>query len=239
MATDKIIINESELTEADLMALREMSEDYYEQGTDEWHQERLGNATSSRFFDIVDWTNGSKYTESKPKASYYRYRNELLTERLTGRVKRFSNKYMDWGKDHEEDAAAEYERMTGNEVKECGFVKHAELRAGASLDREVDSDGSIEIKCPNTDTMIDYVLNDGPPPNYYTQMQGQMWITGRQWCDFVVYDTYLQKAFVKRVGRDDEYINNILEPRIRQFLKEVDECEEKLRAQGYVAPEYQ
>lgn len=240
-----VVINETGLTIEEIKQLRSMGFEVAEQGTEEWLQERLGLATASKFFDIVNWTLGTPqgkptkmYPEGKPavppkpQATYYRYRNEILAERLTGDMKRFSSKYMEWGKNHENDAALEYEKVTGNEVSTVGFIKHPELDAGASLDRTVGEDGCVEIKCPNTDTMIDYIIADGPPPQYYAQIQGQLWISHRKWCDFVVFDPALGEIYIKRVDRDEAFIAT-MEYRIETFLADVDRWETKLREKGY------
>ena len=237
--TDPVIINETGLSIEEIKQLEAMGFVVAEQGTEEWQAERLGLATASKVYDIINWTKGTKPTKSnpegtppKPQATYYKYRNEILAERLTGERKRFGAKAMEWGKNHEADAALEYESLTGNEVRELGFIKHPELDFGASLDREVNDDGLLEIKCPNSDTMIDYVLADGPPPQYYAQMQAQMWVANKQWGDFGVFDPFLGKMFIKRVPRDEEFIKT-MEFRVTQFLSEVDKLERKLREEGY------
>src|SRR5689334_8048679 len=62
------------------------------QRTDEWHLERLGCATASRFSDaIAKIKTGEAATRKK-------YRIQLVTERLTGRpVMGYQNAAMMWG----------------------------------------------------------------------------------------------------------------------------------------------
>lgn len=235
-----VVINETGLSVDEVKQLRAMGFEVAEQGTEEWHEERLGLATASNFYKIVNWTAGRtlkdgsfpKGGEPKPTAYWYSYRNELVAERLSGQYKRFSSKPIEWGKNHEEDAAAAYELKTENEVSTVGFIKHPELDAGASLDRTVGEDGCVEIKCPNTDTMVDYIISDAPPPQYYAQIQGQLWISHRHWCDFVVFDPALGDMYIKRIYRDEPFIAT-MEYRIEKFLDEVDRYEEKLRNLGY------
>jgi hypothetical protein len=65
------------------------------------------------------------------------------------------------------------------------------------------------------------------------QVQGQMWITGRKWCDFVSFDPRLPEnanIFITRVQRDEAYIRE-LEALVKAFLIEVDE--EVLFVQNY------
>ncbi len=228
------IINETEMSVEDIREFELQAGEYVEQGSEDWHLDRLGNATASNYWKFAIWTKGSKYSPPKPTSNWYSYRNELVAERLTGRYKRFKSKPMEWGNLYEEDAALEYEKITGNSVNSLGFIKHPQYDAGASLDREVGTDGLVEIKCPNTDTVIEYVVN-GIPDIYYTQMQGQMWIAHKKWGDFVVFDPHLGNTYIQRINRDDDYIENTLVPRLTRFLAEVDQIELRMRNEGYAS----
>jgi predicted phage-related endonuclease len=82
----------------------------------------------------------------------------------------------------------------------------------------------VEIKCPNTATMIDQLLSETVPAKYYTQIQMQLACTGRDWCDYVVFDPRMpEKAqmCIKRVDRDAEFISN-METEIVKFLDELN-----------------
>ena len=120
---------------------------------------------------------------------------------------------------------AAYEAATGVLVDELGFVPHPTIEgAGASPDGLVGDDGLVEIKCPNTATMIETLLTGSIPSKYVSQMQFQMACTGRAWCDFVSFDPRMPskaQMFVKRLIRDDEYIAN-MESEIQKFLAELD-----------------
>ena len=194
-----------------------------EQGSDAWLKERAGLATSSEFHKIL---------MGKSTATRRDYMATLVAERLTGEpAETYTNAAMDWGTLYEPEAREVYKAITGNSVLEVGLVKHSNLEAGASPDGLVDRDGLVEIKCPKTATMISYIIDGKAPKQYLPQMQGQMWITGRKWCDFVSYDPRLDPKnayFCVRVERDDEYIAN-LEKEVTAFLVEVDELVTKLK----------
>lgn len=190
------------------------------QGTEGWKKDRVGYVTASRFADVM-----SKI-KSGEAAARYNYKAEIVAERLTGLpTESYTNAAMQWGIDHEDEARAIYATITGKEVAETGLVKHATAKAGASPDGLVGNDGLIEIKCPNTATHIMTLLSGTSPKKYYAQMQGQMWITGRKWCDFVSYDPRLdakRAIYITRVERDDDYIES-LENAVLDFLEEVDD----------------
>jgi putative phage-type endonuclease len=203
----------------------------------DWYAARVGKATASRFRDAIAT---KKQTEKQkkdnlpgdPMQAQLDYLTELVVERLTGqRVQKFATAAMQWGTEQEPAARAAYERVTGTSVEETGFVAHDTLLAGCSPDGLVDWDGLVEIKCPwNTANHIETLLN-GMPDDHRAQVQGQMWITGRQWCDFVSYDPRMPEPLqlhVQRIQRDPSFIAD-LEARITSFLQQVGTQVEALR----------
>lgn len=194
-----------------------------EQRSDEWFAARLGRATGSRFGDIM------ARTRSGFAASRKNYRAQLVIERLTGVCdETFTTTAMQWGTETEPVARLQYMLTTGNDVEETGFWIHDELQAGASPDGLIGEDGLLEIKCPNTATHIDTLTYKKLPKQYEAQVQGQMWITGRQWCDFVSFDPRMPanaQMIIIRVDRNDEYIKE-LELEIANFTEEVEQLVE-------------
>lgn len=189
-----------------------------EQRSDEWFAARLGKATGSRFNDIISTTKSGYSAQRK------NYKAELVIERLTGeKVSNWTSPAMQWGTDNEPIAKLAYMAETGNEVEDATFVEHEILLAGASPDGYIGEDGLIEIKCPNTATHLETLQKQKVPRQYMAQIQGQMWITGRKWCDFVSFDPRLPanaQLFITRVEGDMEFINE-LEEEIINFLDEV------------------
>jgi predicted phage-related endonuclease len=66
----------------------------------------------------------------------------------------------------------------------------------------------LEIKTKLAHLHLDVLLGEVVPGDHIAQIQGQLWVTGRAWCDFVSYCPKL-KLFVKRVIRDEAYIERI------------------------------
>ena len=191
-----------------------------EQRSDEWFAQRLGKVTASRVADVIAKTK-TGYSTSREN-----YMAQLVVERLTQtKAESYTNAAMQWGTDQEPFARAAYEAAQGVMVEEVGFVPHPTIEwAGASPDGLVGDDGLVEIKCPNTATMIEALLTKKVPQKYFTQMQFQLSCTGRKWCDYVVFDPRMPakaQLFVTRVERDDAYIAEI-EAEIVKFLAEVE-----------------
>jgi putative phage-type endonuclease len=198
-----------------------------EQRTEEWFKARLGKVTASRVADVL------AKTKTGVSASRANYLTELVVERLTNQQAEFyTNEAMQWGTDTEPQARMAYEAHKKVLVDEVGFIDHPSIiNFGCSPDGLVGDDGLIEIKCPNSKTAIETILANKAPSKYIPQMQTQMAVTGRAWCDFVSFDPRLPEdlqLFVIRVNRDDEYIAN-LEKEVSAFLQEVDETVTKLK----------
>lgn len=186
-----------------------------QQGSQEWFDIRLGKLTASR---IAMLYSGFR--------TYRRLKRNICLERLTGEREQFvTNDAIEWGVHTELFARAAYEVETDVEVDLVGFVQHESIAGfGCSPDGYIGTDGLIEIKCPQTNTHLTYIQEDKPPKKYIPQMQAQMAITGRKWCDFVSYDPRVEKdlqLFIKRVERDDEYIADMIQ-KVTVFLASVE-----------------
>ena len=196
-----------------------------EQRSEEWFQARLGKVTASRVADVL------AKIKSGESASRRNYKIQLVSERLTGeKQETYINQAMQDGIDREQFARDRYVQQFG-EVEEVGFVKHPTLEAGASPDGMVGDDGIIEIKCPMGSTHTETLMTQDIPSKYIPQVQFQLLVTGRKWCDFVSYNPMFPEhlqVFVKRIEADPVYQKE-LEVEVKQFLKEVDDVISKLK----------
>ena len=197
-----------------------------EQRSKEWFASRCGHVTASRVADVI------AKTKSGYSASRANYMAQLVAERLTGKpAESFSNAAMEWGTETEPYARAAYESKADVLVDEIGFVLHPSIAfSGASPDGLVESEGLVEIKCPNTATHIDYLLGKQVPPKYKPQMAWQLACTQRDWCDFVSFDPRLpekHQLFIIRYIPEAGYIQE-LEAEVSKFLDEVQETLNKL-----------
>jgi exodeoxyribonuclease (lambda-induced) len=170
-----------------------------EQGTPEWHKLREKRMTASHAQSIK--ANG------KGLITYIR---ELMTNYYsTAENVVYTNPAMEHGNEQEEVAAMVYEFETGNKTEIVGFVELDEY-VGCSPDRFVDSDGMIEIKCPQDKAYFNLLLDEKIDTKYLAQMQMQMYVCDRKWCDYVVYNpNFEQQLFIKRVERNESVIEQI------------------------------
>lgn len=198
-----------------------------QQGTPEWFAARSGLATASEYATIL--TKGRKGEVSRIRD---KYAMELAAERITGIPNpAFTSRPTAWGTEQEPLARSAYELRTGSFVEQAGFIRHPSYLAGCSPDMLVDDDGGGEIKCPyNSDIHLSTILW-GMPRQHKAQVQGTLWITGRQWYDFVSFDSRQPpglQLYIERQYRDEAYIQH-LEIEVVMFLQEVSDIEAKLK----------
>lgn len=151
-----------------------------------------------------------------------RYAADLAIERVSGMPHGEPPKAWVLERGHQMEAAARmhYEARTGSFVTEAGICVTDDGLFGYSTDGLVDDDGLIEIKSPIDSAKILHILATGDTSEYDHQMQGGMWITGRKWCDFIMYVPDLavvgKDLYVQRVLRDDGFIDEMVE-RLAKF----------------------
>ncbi|WP_445286573.1 lambda exonuclease family protein [Variovorax atrisoli] len=138
------------------------------------------------------------------------------------------------GRDLEPRARMVYERRTGALVEEVSLILTDDERFGYSSDGLIDDDGMVEIKCPLACDKLGQVWASPETAHleYIDQINGGLWITGRQWCDLVVYCPWLEPVgkdlFVKRIYRNEDAIA-ALEADLIGFMRLVDSHLEVLR----------
>lgn len=137
---------------------------------------------------------------------------ELMAEYYSnGVTESYTNENMERGNELEAQARAIYELETGNEVQEVGFVEY-DSYVGCSPDGLVGEDGLVEIKCPTNKVFFAYMLDGKIDTKYWWQMQMQMMVTGRKWCDYVVYNpNYDKSIIIQRVEPDKEAFNKLFQ----------------------------
>lgn len=206
------------------------------QGTAEWHETRRAKLTASRFKELLVEPRSKKDRENGIlSASANAYMLEKVFETLTGRcVTTPTVAAMQWGKDFERWARDTYQDVTGRAVDQVDFCIHKEHgRIGCSPDGLIGDVGGFETKCPYTPrehlkTLVSGIM----PPEHTAQVQGSMWVTNREWWDFVSYDprqVNVEWALaIVRVERDDAYIKT-LERACLRVLDKLDETIARIR----------
>lgn len=177
-----------------------------EQGSEEWLALRAGKFTASRFSDMM-----AKLKSGKPAQARENLIWDLVVERMTGRkMDSFQTAWMERGILLEGDARRAYEDENLVLVEEVPIVFHPMLDyVSCSPDGLVGDDGLVEIKCLTAANHGRALQKGQHARDYFWQVQGQMWITERAWCDVAAYHPDFPERFrlaTVRVDRDEKAI---------------------------------
>ena len=198
-----------------------------EQRTDAWWEARRGIPTASSFNKIVK-ADGSRAT----KATRDLYLYKCAASRLTGiREESYTSPAMKVGVEREDFSRWVYAMEREVLVDEVGICISDCGRWGASPDGIVGDNGIIEIKNVIGSTLVAYNLGGKLPSGKIQQVQGQLFVAEREWCDFIAYSPKLP-VFIVRVEPDHGFIAK-LEKELIEFCEELDEiCERRLKIGG-------
>lgn len=192
----------------------------FKQNTPEWFKARLGIPTASEFDRIITAT--GKVSTQAPE-----YLHRLLAEwYLDEPVENFSNEWMDRGHEYEPEAMKAYSFMTGHTPTEIGFITTDDGLAGCSPDRLVGTDKCLELKCPLAHTQIGYLMGDLVSDKYRVQLQGQLWVSGRDTVDIYAYHPKLPPVLLT-IGRDEKFLP-LLGVAVRTFVDTMLKAREDL-----------
>lgn len=175
-----------------------------EQGSDEWFSVRCGIPTASNFKQLITSTGA-------PSKSMETYAMKLAGDMYAGKpLDSFEgNQWTERGTELEAYARDSYQFQTDSEVIETGFITPDSGLYGCSPDGLVDSAGMVEFKCLKTENHIKTIMyfdkHKKIPTDYVQQVQGQMMIAEREWCDLVFYHPDLPMLII-RSGQDQKVI---------------------------------
>lgn len=208
----------------------------------EWGLARVGVFTASEFDSLI--TPLGKIRAGEGVESYL---CKKLAERWIGGAlpSAFSGSFaMDQGNVLEEQAIPFAEFEYGLKIRQVGFVSTDCGRSGCSPDGLVGFDetklsktaptaynltgdeSGIEIKCPNLDTHIKYLLANEIPKDYIAQVQGSMLITGCSTWHFLSYRRFLPALHLV-INRDEAFCENLSQA-LDEFTQRFDIAMEKL-----------
>lgn len=140
-----------------------------------------------------------------------------------------------WGKEKEAEARDLLEIIISQKVTECGlFVDKEIIGLGGSPDGLVGDDAIVEIKCPWSarlqtiqeainakNTAVTSIFVNGnlslinPKHSYYHQIQGQLRVTDRQFCYFMIWTP--KDAKVWKIPRVPDFFDEYQRPRLIRF----------------------
>lgn len=177
-----------------------------EQGSDEWLAARCGIITASVIGKLITPSTLKPANNDTSRGVLH----TLAAERITGHVEYVHPSFdMMRGTEDEPFARAVYAEHYAP-VEEVGFMtlETEQYKIGYSPDGLVGEDGLIEIKSRKPHSHLATILSGRPPAYNMAQMQTGMFVSGREWCDYVSFSAGLP-LWVKRVHWDTDWFTAI------------------------------
>lgn len=194
------------------------------QGSDEWHQLRLGKPTASQFKVLM-----VKNDEKKGRATYML---KLAGERLCGKpADSFVSEAMEHGKEVESELREHFAFVRDCEVRQIGFILDG--NCGASPDGLIEDDEVLEIKRAAPHILIPMLLKQKENPSYFpnehfAQCQGNLMVSGRKRANLLVGYPGMPKPLIVSCERDEVYISSLREA-VDAFDLELRKLVERLK----------
>jgi len=196
-----------------------------QQGGTEWHMARAGKVTASEIDSLVSPTLEIRKGQG-PQTYLYKKTAELI---MGYQDESGGTMAMDAGRTLETIALPWYEFQFGVTVNRVGFVQSDDGKIGCSPDGMIEGKQcGLEIKCPQAERHLKYLLGGGVPTEYFTQVQFSMFITGYPEWVFVSYHPHLP-PFVVHAIRSPEAMN-VFQSALNDFLPKLEDAEARVRA---------
>ncbi len=128
---------------------------------------------------------------------------------------------------YESFAIGWYQFSRDVDVEKTGFVVHDDFDwLGCSPDGLVGENGLVEAKYRKFLHTFDEHAKVGVTASVMPQIQTQLFVTDRAWCDYLNYwrddDNEFEKGHVQRIHRNQAYIDNTLLPAFLSVWADVD-----------------
>ena len=181
--------------------------------------------------DALDAT-ASEFSSAAFDDGRFMKRSELLAIKAGEQARaKVGGEAVRFGRANEPRAVAQYARETGHRVAPTGLWLDARGRWGASPDGVVvdcrdGSEGLLEVKCSFARRRKPaHPQFEHCPRRYYAQVQGQLALADREWCDLVLWiprNSPQKNYCVVRVARDRKFWDDELEPALARFSEDLE-----------------
>ena len=201
-----------------------------EQRSDEWKTRRLGRVTASNAYKIIS-------PDGKPSKQSRKYMYGLVYEKLVGESAERDVSYLkavQEGIEREPDARRQFQVLTDYQVEQIGLVTSDDGKMACSPDGIlIGRNEALEIKCPQGDTQISYLL-DGLEDNYRPQVQMQLYLG--KWDCVHFFSWHPNTPSYHIVTRPDPQYQRVMAILLTDFVAALDQETERARRLGPYFP---
>ena len=193
----------------------------FAQNSLEWLAARAGIVTASEFGNIL-----TPKFEIRKGQMPETYLARKLAEKWVGPLPGFNSLDMEFGKILEAEAKPFYTLQFSEEIQSVALITSDDGKVGCSPDGLIGEDGGIEIKCPEPQNHVKYLMAGNLPDDYAAQVHGCMFVTGRKWWRFMSYRRNFP-PFVTTIERDDG-IQSAIADALEIFIPKLDAAYNRL-----------
>lgn len=193
-----------------------------EQNSPEWHNLRRGMLTASTIGQLITPATLRVASNDKSRALTW----QLVAERIAGWTDPTYQSDDMWRGSMDEPLVRDLYAEHHAPVTEMGFMVREvdNWKLGYSPDGLVGNDGLIEVKSRRPKKHVQTVLSDEPPSENVAQIQAGLFVSGRQWCDYVSFCSGMH-LWVTRVYPDPEW-----QEAIKQAAEAFEESAQRMQA---------
>ena len=211
---ESYLLEKLKVSEEDIKMVHELT--IGQRDNPSWLKLRKGRLTASNFGAVL---NSKRVTPS-------------LIKRVLGEYSLSGVQAINWGINNEAEAIKAFVQATGLTVEDSGLWLDPSGILGASPDGLIGSNCVLEVKCPFTQRHSemaeavkskDFCLEKNETGYslkkthvYWHQVQGQLFITQREICFFVVWT--LKETLVLQINKDEQWGENF--DTLKTFFKE-------------------
>ena len=191
------------------------------QGSPEWLALRTKYPTASEFSNIIT------PKELKPSKSMVKYIARKLAEKWMGQpMESVVAPAADQGTVRQDAARDWYGLEMGVDVQAVGLILADDEKSACSPDGLIGGQYGLEVKCPEADTHVRWVLEGELPPEHMLQVQGSMMVCGLTRWDFLSY--YPEMPNLLLTILPEPSVHDELRRGLGEFWKQFDQGWERL-----------
>lgn len=152
----------------------------------DWFRLRAGKVTGSELKNLItDKLQIRKWTTDMPNS----YLHRKVAEKWRGEALQSfgGNQQTDQGVIYEEQARNFFASLLDSDIETVGGIESDDQRLWCSPDGLIGESVGLEIKCPNADTQVGWLLAGGVPEEHVLQVQFSLWVSEFKLWRFMAY----------------------------------------------------
>jgi predicted phage-related endonuclease len=185
-----------------------------------WFRARAGKVTGSELKNLITDKFAIRAWKTDMPNSYL---HRKLAEKWRGEALQSfgGNQQTDQGVIYEERARKFFASLLETDIETVGGIESDDEKCWCSPDGIIGETTGLEIKCPNADTIVGWLLSgDGVPEEHVLQVQFSLWVSGFKYWRFLAWCKAFPHLAVS--VEPDTQIFAVIEQAVQDFNERMD-----------------